>query len=94
VTIPSIVPSSSRSATIEGRDHEARPVAPIIPMAPSSRPGPDATPDSAAARATARQRQAPSKQEAPTGETPLAETDEYGGPKRRAAGRTQRPPVG
>ena len=94
VTIPSIVPSSSRSVATDVRNPEARPVASIIPMTPSSGPAPGASSDSAPTRATSRQRPAQSKQAAPTGETAPAETDEYGSPKRRAAGRTQRPPVG
>ena len=94
VTIPSIVPSSSRSGASDERNPGDRPVAPIIPMAPPSGPGFGTSPDSVAARAAARQRQAQSKQVAPTGETAPAEADEYGSPKRRAAGRTQRPPVG
>jgi hypothetical protein len=92
VTIPSIVPSSSRLVSSEEREPDVRPVAPIIPIVPAPAPAP--SPAAPPARTTAKRRPAKPKPAASTEETRPADTDEYSRPKRRASGRTQRPPAG
>jgi len=92
VTIPSIVPSSSRLVSSEERQPDVRPVAPIIPIVPAPAPAP--SPVAPSARSTPKRRSAQPKPAASAGETRPADADEYSRPKRRASGRTQRPPAG
>jgi hypothetical protein len=92
VTIPSIVPSSSRPVSSEERQPDVHPVAPIIPI--GSAPAPAPSPAAPPRRTAAKRRPAQHKPAASTEETRPADADDYSSPKRRASGRTQRPPAG
>jgi hypothetical protein len=86
------VPSSSRPVSSEERQPDVHPVAPIIPI--GSAPAPAPSPAAPPRRTAAKRRPAQHKPAASTEETRPADADDYSSPKRRASGRTQRPPAG